>query len=109
LEDQELNPQAALIIDPNDPTRRKRMMPAFYQEELLLKPIFEKGKLVYELPTIVKIRERVQSQLDSLDKTHKRLVNPHLYPIGLEENLHQLRMELVLKAKQVDTGNEAEN
>ncbi|RAI94164.1 nicotinate phosphoribosyltransferase [Algoriphagus yeomjeoni] len=107
LEDQELNPQAALIIDPNDPTRRKRMMPAFYQEEILLKPIFEKGKLLYKLPSIIQIRERVQNQLDSLDKTHKRLVNPHLYPIGLEENLHQLRMELVLKAKQVDNGNES--
>ncbi|WP_339879204.1 nicotinate phosphoribosyltransferase [uncultured Algoriphagus sp.] len=108
LEDQELNPQAALIIDPNDPTRRKRMMPAFYQEEILLKPIFSSGKLIYKLPTIIQIRERVQAQLDSLDKTHKRLVNPHLYPIGLEENLHQLRMDLVLKAKQVDNGNESE-
>ena len=108
LEDQELNPQAALIIDPNDPTRRKRMMPAFYQEEILLKPIFSGGKLIYKLPTIIQIRERVQAQLDSLDKTHKRLVNPHLYPIGLEENLHQLRMDLVLKAKQVDNGNESE-
>lgn len=108
LEDQELNPQAALIIDPNDPTRRKRMMPAFYQEEILLKPIFSDGKLIYKLPTIIQIRERVQAQLDSLDKTLKRLVNPHLYPIGLEENLHQLRMDLVLKAKQVDNGNESE-
>lgn len=107
LEDQELNPQAALIIDPNDPTRRKRLMPAFYQEEVLLKPIFTKGELDYTLPTIAEIRERVQNQLNSLDKTHKRLVNPHLYPIGLEENLHHLRMELVLKAKQVDHGNES--
>ena len=83
-------------------------MPAFYQEEILLKPIFTKGKLMYKLPTISQIRDRVQNQLESLDKTHKRLVNPHLYPIGLEENLHQLRMELVMKAKQVDNGNESE-
>ncbi len=108
LESQELDPQAALIIDPNDPTKRKRMMPAYYQEEILLKPIFTKGKLIYKLPTINQIRDRVQDQLNFLDKTHKRLVNPHLYPIGLEENLHQLRMDLVLKAKQIDNGNESE-
>ncbi|MCE7056800.1 nicotinate phosphoribosyltransferase [Algoriphagus sp. AGSA1] len=108
LEDQELNPQAALIIDPNDPTRRKRMMPAYYQEEILLKPIFKKGKLIYKLPTIEEIRDRVQTQLNSLDKTHKRLVNPHLYPIGLEENLHNLRMDLVLKSKPSHNGNESE-
>lgn len=108
LESQELNPHAALIIDPNDPTRRKRMMPAYYQEEILLKPIFKKGKLIYKLPTLVEIRERVQNQLNSLDKTHKRLVNPHLYPIGLEENLHHLRMELVLKSKPSYNGNESE-
>ncbi len=108
LEDQELNPQAALIIDPNDPTRRKRMMPAYYEEEILLKPIFRNGKLNYQLPTLIEIKERVQKQLNSLDKTHKRLVNPHLYPIGLEENLHNLRMDLVLKSKPSHNGNESE-
>ncbi|WP_439489506.1 nicotinate phosphoribosyltransferase [Algoriphagus sp.] len=108
LEDQELNPQAALIIDPNDPTRRKRMMPAYYEEEILLKPIFRSGKLNYQLPTLLEIKERVQTQLNSLDKTHKRLVNPHLYPIGLEENLHNLRMDLVLKSKPSHNGNESE-
>lgn len=106
LEDQVLNPKAALIIDPNDATHRKRLMPAFYQEEILLKTIFKKGKLTYKLPKIAVIRDRVQDQLESFDKAIKRLVNPHVYPVGLEENLHNLRMELVLKAKQIDQENE---
>jgi nicotinate phosphoribosyltransferase len=37
--------------------------------------------------------------LEAFDKTHKRLTNPHVYPVGLEEQLHQLRMELVIAAK----------
>src|SRR5690606_40658367 len=74
---------------------------AFYQEEILLKPIFSKGNLMYKLPTIDQIRDRVHAQLESLDKTHKRLVNPHLYPIGLEENLHHLRMELRSEERRV--------
>lgn len=102
LENEEIDPKSVVIIDPVDATRRKRLMPTFYQEELLLKPIFKNGKLVYTIPNLIEIRNRAGNQLESLDKTHKRLVNPHLYPVGLEENLHHLRMELVLKAKKID-------
>lgn len=104
LEDQTIDPRGVMIIDPVDATRRKRLMPAFYQEEILLKTIFEKGRKVYKLPTLHEIRDRATSQLESLDRTHMRLVNPHLYPVGLEENLHHLRMELVLKAKKFENG-----
>ncbi|OOG72393.1 nicotinate phosphoribosyltransferase [Algoriphagus sp. A40] len=106
LEDQEIDPRGVVIIDPVDATRRKRLMPAFYQEEILLKPIFHKGKKVYNLPSLTEIRDRAAKQLESLDKTHMRLVNPHLYPVGLEENLHHLRMELVLKAKKFENEEE---
>ena len=104
LEDQTIDPRGVMIIDPVDATRRKRLMPAFYQEEILLKAIFEKGRKVYKLPTLHEIRDRATTQLESLDRTHMRLVNPHLYPVGLEENLHHLRMELVLKAKKFESG-----
>lgn len=102
LEEQEIDPRSVVIIDPVDATRRKRLMPAYYKEELLLKPIFQKGKKIYSLPTLTEIRTRAAHQLGSLDKTHMRLVNPHLYPVGLEENLHHLRMELVMKAKKFE-------
>jgi nicotinate phosphoribosyltransferase len=106
LENQEIDPKGVVIIDPVDATRRKRLMPAFYQEEILLKPIFQKGKKIYNLPSLKEIRDRAANQLQSLDKTHMRLVNPHLYPVGLEENLHHLRMELVLKAKKFENEEE---
>ena len=107
LEGQEINPKNTMIIDPVDPTHRKRLMPMYYQEEILLKPIFRKGKIVYSGATLDQIRKRATDQLESFDKTHKRLVNPHVYPVGLEENLHQLRMNLVLKAKQFENGIES--
>ena len=106
LEEKAIDPKGVVIIDPIDATRRKRLMPAFYQEEVLLKPIFKKGEKVYNRPSLQEIRQRAVDQLESLDKTHKRLVNPHLYPVGLEENLHHLRMELVLKAKKFENGEE---
>lgn len=107
LEGQEINPKNTMIIDPVDPTHRKRLMPMYYQEEILLKPIFRKGKIVYSGATLDQIRKRTTEQLESFDKTHKRLVNPHVYPVGLEENLHQLRTDLVLKAKQFENGIES--
>jgi len=100
LEGQEYSQGSLVIIDPSDQTRRKRIMPAFYQEEELLKPIFKKGKKRYKMPSLDEIKVKAKKQLDSFDKTHKRLVNPHLYPVGLEENLHHLRMELILKSKE---------
>jgi nicotinate phosphoribosyltransferase len=104
LEDHPIDPKSAMIIDPSDPTHRKRLMPSFYKEEILLKPIFEGGKKVYRKPSLEQIRTRAIEQLASFDKAHKRLVNPHIYPVGLEEHLHQLRMDLVLKAKKLDHG-----
>ncbi|WP_026950165.1 nicotinate phosphoribosyltransferase [Algoriphagus mannitolivorans] len=108
LEDQEIDSRGVVIIDPTDATRRKRLMPAFYQEEVLLKPIFKKGEKVYTRPNLHEIRDRAAQQLESLDKAHMRLINPHLYPVGLEENLHHLRMELVLQAKKFENGHQAE-
>ncbi|RIW14532.1 nicotinate phosphoribosyltransferase [Algoriphagus lacus] len=104
LENQVIDSKSTMIIDPMDPTHRKRLMPAFYKEEILLKTIFKAGKNVYQIPTLDQIRDRGIAQLESFDKTHKRLVNPHIYPVGLEENLHHLRMDLVLKAKKLDNG-----
>lgn len=107
LEGQEISPKGVIIIDPADATHRKRLMPMYYKEQILLKTIFRRGELVYLGSSLEEIRNRVKDQLSTFDKTHKRLVNPHIYPVGLEENLHQLRMELVLKAKHVENGDES--
>lgn len=93
------------IIDPIDPTRRKKISVGNAEAEVLLKPIFVNGKKVYERPSIQQIRQRTQDRLAIFDKTHKRLINPHIYPVGLEASLHEFRTALVLKAKSMDNGN----
>lgn len=93
------------IIDPIDPTRRKNISVGNAEAEVLLKPIFSKGKKVYDRPSIQQIRKRTQDRLAVFDKTHKRLINPHIYPVGLEASLHEFRTALVLKAKSMDNGN----
>lgn len=87
------------IIDPMDQTRRKIIKADGLQYEDLLKPIFRKGKLNYDSPHINEIRQKTIDSLETLPDGVKRLVNPHSYPVGLEENLYNLKTELILKLR----------
>jgi nicotinate phosphoribosyltransferase len=87
-----------VIVDPADSTRRKRI-PAGTASEDLLAPIFRAGELVSPLPGIRDARKRTQAQLAQFHAGIKRFVNPHEYPAGLELSLHDLKTELVMKAR----------
>ena len=99
MEGEDIEKETFMIIDPVDPTKRKKIHTKGMDQEILLKPIFRKGEMVYMLPDIHTIRERAIKNLSFFDKAHKRLVNPHTYPVGLEESLYQLRTDLVFKMK----------
>jgi nicotinate phosphoribosyltransferase len=86
------------IVDPMDVTRRKTFQPGLSYEELLV-PVFRGGKLVYGAPPLDDARQRLQFQLAGFHGGVKRFVNPHQYPVGLEQRLHELRMDLILKAR----------
>jgi nicotinate phosphoribosyltransferase len=91
-------PAGVTIVDPLDVTRRKHFEPDSAYEDLLV-PILREGKVVYQTPTLDEIRQRVQQQLAMLHPGIKRSVNPHQYPAGLELRLHELKTQLVLKAR----------
>jgi nicotinate phosphoribosyltransferase len=93
---------AVIIIDPTDPNKRKRLNLEELEALKLLKPIFKAGQQVYLCPPIEAIKQNTKENLQSFDKTHKRLTNPHVYPVGLEENLYHLRTALVFKMKNYD-------
>lgn len=88
------------IIDPADPTRSKVLDKQHLECEDLLKPIFRKGKCCFQKESIYDIKKRTSEQLQLLDKTIKRFINPHSYPVGLEEGLYKRRMELIMKYKE---------
>jgi len=91
-------PKTFTMVDPLDPTRRKPFSPETPSEDLLV-PIFRRGWLVYEAPTLEQVRARARQQLDSLHPGIKRRVNPHQYPVGLELGLNELKTRLVLQAR----------
>lgn len=102
LEGQDLSKFQFVIIDPVDPTKRKKIDTNGLDQEILLKPIFIKGQKVYERKDIHQIKENAERNLRLFDKAHKRFVNPHIYPVGLEEKLYDLRTQLVFKMKNYD-------
>jgi nicotinate phosphoribosyltransferase len=87
-----------VMIDPLDPTRRKRL-PAGPEAQDLLVPVFRAGRCVYLQPTLHETRARVREQLAGFHGGIKRFVNPHRYPVGLEGRLFDLKTELILKAR----------
>jgi nicotinate phosphoribosyltransferase len=72
----------------------------FYHEagdnaEVLLKPRLEKGKLCGPRPALAEIRARAAEELESLDSTHKRLLNPHIYKVSVTPRLRALKLDLI--------------
>jgi nicotinate phosphoribosyltransferase len=74
-------------------------MPANDRHYDLLVPIFEAGKLVYELPPLAAIRDRSIAQQAAFPSAILQLQNASEFPVGLEENLYDLKMSLIQKAK----------
>jgi len=87
-----------LMIDPTDITRRKTFTAEQTATELLV-PVFRGGRLVYDAPHVSAIRHRALDQVASLDPSLTRFLNPHVYPVGLEKSVNDLRTALVFKAR----------
>lgn len=66
-----------------------------YEAVPLLKCIFDKGSLVYELPSLAQVRQFHQEQLSSFLPEVKRKLNPEFYPIHLSEKTWQMKMDLI--------------
>jgi nicotinate phosphoribosyltransferase len=89
-----------LIVDPMDMTRRKKIAADTRFTDLLV-PVFQSGRLVYQPPSLGLIRERVQQQLASFHGGIKRFLNPHRYPVGLENGLFERKTDLIMKTRGV--------
>jgi nicotinate phosphoribosyltransferase len=87
-----------VIIDPVDVTRRKVIGSRTQQQDLLV-PIYSSGKRVYDSPPLAAIKEYCTADLRRFHPGIKRLLNPHRYPAGLEQRLHDMKMQLVLEAR----------
>jgi nicotinate phosphoribosyltransferase len=91
-------PTERTIVDIADVTIHRKI-PGSAKHNDLLVPIFRRGELVYERPSIQKMRALAQSELGRFYTGVKRLLNPHIYPVGLEFGLYEIKSRLVQEAR----------
>lgn len=90
LNDENINVEHGItIFDPNASWKKKYLTNIEKRE--LLQPIFEKGKLVYDMPSIEQIREYCLNQVDILWDEVKRFEYPHKYYVDLSFKLWDLK------------------
>lgn len=73
---------------------KKKQISNFYTRELAV-PIFEGGKLVYEVPTTEQIRQYCKDQMETLWPEVLRFENPHSYYVDLSKKLWTLKNSLL--------------
>ncbi len=61
----------------------------------LLKRSMAAGEIVGELPPLPDLQARTLRQLQALDATYKRLINPHDYKVSLSSRLSELKAGLI--------------
>lgn len=87
------------IVDPLDATHVRKVPKHLVGSDLLV-PIFRNGQCLYACPTLQEIRQRVQSQLSSFPIGIKRFLNPHVYVVGMEKRLFDLKVKLIGQMRQ---------
>jgi len=90
------------VIDENLPfeifnpvhTWKRKKITNYYTKDLLV-PIFEKGKLVYNNPTVLEIKEFAKKECKKLWPEILRFENPHTYYVDLSNKLWSIKQKLL--------------
>ena len=61
----------------------------------LLVPIYDKGQLIYDLPSLDEIKAYATKELDELWNEYKRVLNPQDYPVDLAKDVWDNKMTLI--------------
>ena len=82
-----------VIFNPEFTYKRKTL--TNFRAVRLQVPVFEKGRCVYESPSIETMRTYCREQLDTIWDEVKRFENPHAYYVDLSEPLWKLKREML--------------
>ncbi len=96
LRDEEIDDSAPLEIFDPEHTWKRRLIENYTARELLV-PVFEKGKLVYNLPPLDEIRDHCARELATMWKEVLRFENPHEYYVDLSQKLWELKQGMISK------------
>lgn len=96
LFDEEIDESKPLEIFHPVHTWKRRTLENFSVKKLLV-PIFKNGKLIYNPPSLEKIRQYKNNELNTFWDEIKRFDYPHIYVVDLSEKLWNLKNDLLQK------------
>lgn len=85
------------LIDPVDNWKTTDLKN--YTVKELQVPIFQKGELVYNSPTLKEKQNYCKEQMETLYPEIKRITKPHGYYVDLTKKLLELKKQLILESK----------
>ncbi len=98
LYNEEFTPLMEKMMDPLH-AGQAHPVPVHDRTEDLLVPVFRDGQRVYKHPTLSESRAYAQAQLKALPAAVRQLSEPASYPVGLEKQLYDLKMQLIQAAR----------
>ncbi len=63
--------------------------------EPLLRPYIREGEIVDELPSLQEIQTLTRGNLLALDKSYKRIINPHIYKVSISDGVKETKRALL--------------
>ncbi len=93
LADEKIPEDSYVIFNPDNPWMLKTLK-NYYVKPLQI-PIFEKGNLVYKVPTLAEISQNCKTELNTMWSEIKRIKNPHKYYVDLSKKLWDLKNDLL--------------
>lgn len=84
------------LFDPEFTYKRKTVV-NFTAKKLQVQ-LYQKGKRVYESPSVAEIKDYCKAQLDTIWDEVKRFENPHGYYVDLSKKLWDKKQELLMKS-----------
>lgn len=98
LHDEVLDDTAPYELFDPEHTWKRKVVTDFYARPLL-KKIFEKGKCIYETPSLEVLKEYCKMQVDGLWEEVKRFENPHEYYVDMSQKMWDLKYNLLKNFK----------
>ena len=83
------------IYDTNAKWKSMQLSAGSFRIRELLVPVFVEGKLVYECPETMEIREYCKQEKETLWEEQKRLKNPDIVPVDLSDKLSAMKLRLI--------------
>lgn len=96
--DSNRNPNGSLTIFDPDVIWKTKTISDFTAKELQV-PVFLKGELVYDAPTLPEIQAYCKEQMATMWDSVKRFDNPHNYYVDLSQKLWNVKFDLLKQHK----------